>query len=170
MRILLLSATVALAAAGPAAQPAGVPVPPSVKSEGLPAIPERIAHRLAPYSEFGRASLLSWHPVRQQLLVGAVSGPVGQVHSVDTPGAAPRPITQVPQGVTGPAWYIGEAVVYRHDPTAKEAHQLWRLEPGGAEPVLITDGVSRNGIPAVSPRSGLLAFDSNRRNGKDRDL
>ena len=74
--------------------------------------------------------------------------------------------------MSGAAWYLadGEQAIYRHDPRAKETRQLWRLDPGVTDPVLLTDGASRNGVPAVSGRSGRLAFDSNRRNGKDRDL
>jgi dipeptidyl aminopeptidase/acylaminoacyl peptidase len=170
MRILLRSALVVFAACGLAAQAGTAPVPPSVTIEGLPPIPERIAQRLGPYGDFTRASLLSWHPGRRQLLVSAPAGSVTQVHAVERPGAAPRPLTRLAQGVSGPAWYAGDALVYRHDPAGKETHQLWRLDPGAAEPVLLTDGVSRNGIPVLSPRSGRLAFDSNRRNGKDRDI
>ncbi|CAN5769298.1 S9 family peptidase [soil metagenome] len=35
---------------------------------------------------------------------------------------------------------------------------------------LLTDGKSRNGLPAWSRTSGRIAFDSNRRNGRDRDI
>jgi dipeptidyl aminopeptidase/acylaminoacyl peptidase len=170
MRMLLRSAFVVLAASALAAQAGTVPVPRSVTAEGVPPIPDRIAQRLGPYSEFTRASLLSWHPSRPQLLVSAPAGPVTQVHIVEKPGAAPRPVTRLAPGVSGPAWSVNDALIYRHDPTAKETHQLWRLDPGAADAVLLTDGTSRNGIPVVAPRSGRLAFDSNRRNGKDRDI
>jgi dipeptidyl aminopeptidase/acylaminoacyl peptidase len=172
MRMIFRSALLLLAAAGLAAQEPTVPVPPSVKAERLPPIPERIAQRLAPYSQFGRASFLSWHPTRKHLLITTAAGGATQVHVVDRPGGIPAALTAAKEGVTGPAWYVadGDQIVYRHDPRAKETHQLWRVAPGATEPVLLTDGASRNGVPAVSARSGRLAFDSNRRNGKDRDL
>ncbi len=80
-------------------------------------------------------------------------------------------MTTVADGVNGAAWYGPAAAwfVYRKDTGATETHQLWKLEPGKPA-TLLTDGKSRNGIPAWSPRSDRIAFDSNRRNGKDRDL
>ena len=172
MRMIFRSALLLLAATAVAAQEPIVPVPPSVKTERLPPIPDRIAKRLAPYSQFGRASFLSWHPTRKHLLITTAAGAATQVHVVDRPGGVPAPLTAAKEGVAGPAWYVagGDQIVYRHDPRAKETHQLWRAGPGMTEPVLLTDGASRNGVPAVSSRSGRLAFDSNRRNGKDRDL
>jgi dipeptidyl aminopeptidase/acylaminoacyl peptidase len=170
--MILRSVPLVLAATCLVAQDAEVLVPPSVKVEGVPAIPGRIAQRLAPYSQFGRASLLSWHPTRKHLLVATAAGAASQVHVVERPGDGPRALTNVKDGVNGPAWYAagGDSIVYRHDPRARETHQLWRLDPGAEAPVLLTDGSSRNGIPAISRRSGRLAFDSNRRNGKDRDI
>lgn len=172
MRMMLRTALLILAAAVLAAQDVTIPVPPSVKAETLPAIPARIGERLAPYGRFGRANLLAWHPARRHLLISTATGGTTQVHQVDRPGAVPMALTAAKGGVGGPAWFTGdgEAVIYRHDPAGKETHQLWRLDGGAPAPVLLTDGTSRNGLPSVSSRSGRIAFDSNRRNGKDRDL
>jgi dipeptidyl aminopeptidase/acylaminoacyl peptidase len=169
LRVCLL---VVAAAALSAQEPQFVPVPPSVKTEGLPGVPASIAKKLAPYAQFRRAQLLAWHPARRQMLVStATSGPT-QVHLVESPGAAPRPLTNEKDGVSGAAFYGplgGDSFVYRKDLGARETHQLWRMEPG-AEPVLLTDGKAMNGLPVYAPKSGRIAFESNRRNGKDRDI
>ena len=176
MRCLMRIAVLVLASAGLAAQDATIPVPAQIKAEGLPPIPASIASRLAPYGQFRRAQLLSWHPSRRSMLVSTTTARAPQVHAVTDPGIAPKPLTDLPGGVPvavgGAAWHSpagGDWFVYRKDTGAAETHQLWRHEPIG-EPVLLTDGKSRNGIPAWSSRSGRIAFDSNRRNGKDRDL
>jgi dipeptidyl aminopeptidase/acylaminoacyl peptidase len=176
MRSLLRIAVLALSGAGLAAQDAAVPVPASVKAEGLPPIPASIASQLEPYRQFRRAQLLSWHAARRQMLVATVTGKASQVHAVDAPGTAPKPLTDVPggvpAGVAGAAWHSpagGDWFVYRKDTGAAETHQLWRHDSAG-QPVLLTDGNSRNGAPAWSAKSGRIAFDSNRRNGKDRDI
>lgn len=169
--MMLRMAILVFAGAMIGAQEATVPVPASVKAEGLPPIPAAIAQKLAPYGQFRRAQLLSWHPARRAMLVSTATAGATQVHRVDSPGAAPAAVTAVSGGVTGAAWFTrtGDAVVYRKDVGGGETHQLWRLDAASSQPVLLTDGTSRNGIPAISP-TGRLAFDSNRRNGKDRDI
>ena len=172
MRSLLRIAVLALAGAGLAAQDAVLPVPANVTAEGLPPISATVVTRLAPYGQFRRAQLLSWHAVHRQILVSATTTKVPQVHVVAAPGAAPKPVTDVPGGVTIAAAHSprgGDWFVYRKDVRASETPQLWRQD-GSGEPVLLTDGSSRNGTPAWSAKSGRIAFDSNRRNGKDRDL
>ena len=155
------------------AQEATVPVPANIKAEGLPPIPAALAQKLAPYGQFRRAQLLSWHPGKRSMLVSTTTGAATQVHRVDAPGTVPVAVTTVAGGVSGAAWFTpgaNDSVVFRKDAAGGETHQLWRLDAGATEPVLLTDGKSRNGIPAIAPKSGRLAFDSNRRNGKDRDI
>jgi len=155
------------------AQGAALPVPSHIRTDGLPPIPGAIVEKLRPYGQFRRASLLSWHPARRAMLVSTTTGSSPQVHAVDAPGAQPKPLTSVKEGVSGAAAFSpagGDWFVYRKDTGAAETHQLWRFEADGAPAVLLTDGKSRNGAPVWSSRSGRIAFDSNRRNGKDRDI
>lgn len=163
-----------LVRAGPqlAAQDGSIPLPENIKAEGLPPIPASIATRLAPYGQFRRAQLLSWHATRREMLVTTTTDKVMQVHAVSSPGAPPKALTDVAGGVTVAAAYSpagGDWFVYRKDPASRETHQLWRQDPGVA-PVVLTDGISRNGTPAWSSKSSRIAFDSNKRNGKDRDI
>src|SRR4029453_6616147 len=51
-----------------------------------------------------------------------------------------------------------------------EAMQLFRYNFDTGRSVLLTDGKSRHGVPVWSHQSGLVAYSSTRRNGKDRDL
>ena len=50
-----------------------------------------------------------------------------------------------------------------------EANQLFRYDAASGALTLLTDGKSRNGVPVIS-RSGRVAYDSTRRDGKNRDL
>ena len=172
MHSLLRIAVLALAGAGLAAQDAVLPVPANITAEGLPPIPATVVERLAPYGQFRRAQLLSWHATRRAMLVSTTTAQIPQVHVVEAPGAVPKPVTDVTGGGTITAAHSpkgGDWFVYRKDVRAAETPQLWRQDPAG-EPVLLTDGSSRNGLPEWSARSGRIAFDSNRRNGKDRDI
>ena len=165
---LLVLAAVSLSAQ----EPEFVPVPAAVKAEGVPPILAAVATKLAPYAQFRRAQMLSWHSQRRQMLVSTATTGTMQVHLVESPASAPRPLTTFKEGVSGAAFYSpvgGDSFIYRKDLGARETHQLWRMDPG-AEPVLLTDGKSMNGLPVFGRKSGRIAFESNRRNGKDRDI
>src|SRR5688500_4988154 len=105
MRFLARTAFFLLAGGVLASQDAVVPVPANVRAEGLPPIPASIAAKLAPYGQFRRAVLLSWHPSKRAMLVTATTASTPQVHSVDAPATTPRPVTSVADGVTGTASY-----------------------------------------------------------------
>lgn len=162
-----------------ASQVAVVPVPSNVKADGIPPIPASIPDALAPYGSSRRALMLGWHPRRREVLIWTTFGNVGQIHAVAGPGMDRRQLTFFREGVSVPlpgatiAWYdpSGSYVVFAKDAAGgAETTQLFRYDPATAKSTLLTDGKSRNGAPAWSNRSGLIAFESTRRNGKDRDL
>ncbi len=173
MRHFLRVAVLLLTAVPAAAQDAAVPVPPAVKLDGVPPIPVSLAERFAPYGEFRFAELLNWHPTRRQMLIATSFGR-RHVHLVDGPGRARTQVTFGPV-VTGGAWYEpvrGDYVVFRRDiGGGAERSQLFRYDLGTRTATMITDGKSRNGLSVVvSRKSGLLAFDSSRRTGNDREV
>ena len=173
----------AYAQAGPAqapprpAAPAAefLPVPENVKAEGLPPIRASIAPALAPYAGFRRALLTTWHPTRREMLIQTTFGNVAQLHSVAGPGMDRQQVTFFPEGLSpssnaayepGGSYFILSKDAVR----GAESAQLLRYDVTTRQTTLLTDGRSRNGFPAWSSRSGLIAFDSTRRNGRDRDL
>ncbi len=162
--------------------PAFVPVPESVRAEGLPPIPASIAQDLAPYAFSRRAVLLGWHPTRREILVTtAFNGNTFQIHSVAGPGMDRQQLTFFPEGgalspTSVGAWYSpdGSYFVFNKDSSrGGDTMQLFRFDVSTRKITLLTDGTSRNGVPVWSSRSGLIAFDSTRRgghNGADGDL
>lgn len=155
------------------AQEAVLPVPANVKADGVPPIPVALAERVSPYGQFRSARLLAWHPSERRLLISTVFGNVPQIHEVRAPGAARTQLTFYRDGVTGGAWFApdGRSFVFRKDTAGGgEAMQLFRydLESGGA--VLLTDGRSRHGEPVWANTRPRIAYDSTRRDGRNRDL
>jgi len=157
-------------------------VPANLRAEGLPPIPASIADALAPYGSSRRAVLLALHPTRREILIWTAFGNVGQIHSVAGPGMDRRQLTFFREGVTLPS-STGRSVSYAPDGSyfvyekdtggGAETSQLFRYDPATLQSTLLTDGKSRNGSPAWSRKSGLIAYESTRRgghNGADRDL
>ena len=90
------------------------------------------------------------------------------------PGGARTQITFFPDGVaTRPGTVFlpnGQSFVFQKDTAGGgEADQLFRYDLARGAIVLLTDGKSRYGGPAIS-RTGLIAYDSSERDRKNRDL
>jgi dipeptidyl aminopeptidase/acylaminoacyl peptidase len=172
MRYLLRAVFLLSLAAPASAQEAVVPPPATVKADGVPPIPTRLADAVSRYGEFRSAALLAWHPFDRRILISTTFGNVPQVHEVAGPGSARTQLTFFRDGVTGGASYdpTGRFIVIRKDTGGGgEVMQLFKLDPATGATELISDGKSRYGEPAWSGK-GLIAYESTRRDGKNRDL
>jgi dipeptidyl aminopeptidase/acylaminoacyl peptidase len=158
------------------AQEPTVPVPPNVAADGVPPVPLALADAIFPYGQFRRARLLAWHPTERRILI-ATRFDQPQLHEVRMPGGARRQLTFFRDGVAAPderppALYEpdGRAFVFQKDVAGGgEANQLFRYDMTSGTSTLLTDGRSKNQYPVMS-RSGLVAFSTTRRNGKDWDI
>jgi dipeptidyl aminopeptidase/acylaminoacyl peptidase len=88
-----------------------------------------LARELKPYGEFTPHALLSWHPLRREMLVGRALDGVEEIHRVAEPGAVPQPLTYFPEGVNDARYQPanGESFVFPfggHD----EAARLYRFD------------------------------------------
>ena len=156
------------------AQERTFPVPAGVTIDGVPPIPMSLVEAVAPYGQFRQARLIAWHPVERQILITTMFGNVNQLHYLRFPGGARTQWTFFSDGVAQrPSAAFtpkGDALVLVKDLSGgKELNQLLRYDVAGRGVTLLSDGTSRNGSPAMSP-TGTVAYDSTRRNGKDRDL
>jgi dipeptidyl aminopeptidase/acylaminoacyl peptidase len=155
-------------------QERSLPIPSNVTVDGVPAIPRSLVEQVAPYGQFRLARLVAWHPSERRMVIATTFANTPQLHQVRFPGGARTQLTFFADGVParpgaafGPK---GDYLVFQKD-TARggEANQLFRYDFANGAMTLLTDGKSRNGVPVAS-RSGLVAYDSTRRDGKNRDL
>lgn len=156
------------------AQERTLPVPRNVTVDGVPPIPMSLVEAVAPYGQYRQARIVAWHPTERHMIITTAFSNVPQLHEVRFPGGARTQLTFFADGVSvrpgaafGPK---GDFLVFQKD-TAKggEANQLFRYDFATAATTMLTDGKSRNGVPVMS-RGGLVAYDSTRRDGKNRDL
>ena len=100
MRHLICAAILALVSSSAGAgQQQVIPIPPSVKVDGMPPIPQSIADDLARYAAFRDAQLVAWHPTKRQILINTIFGQFAQIHLVDGPGRARTQLTFLSPGV-----------------------------------------------------------------------
>ena len=145
----------------------------ALTAEGIPPIAAQIAEAVGRYTELRSASILSWHPVRRELLIATRFGDTPQVHEVRVPGGARRQLTFFPDRVQSARWPRRSAdyFVFTKDRGGDEFGQLYRYDIATGSITLISDGGrSQNGIGPWSRDGDRLAVSSTRRNGRDRDV
>jgi dipeptidyl aminopeptidase/acylaminoacyl peptidase len=175
MRHFAYAALLVLLPTAAVAQEKTVPVPPTIKVEGMPPIPQSIADDLARYTQFREAQLIDWHPTKRQVLMTTAFGQFPQFHMVAGPGLARTQLTFLP--LPGVPRLVSAAfdpadpntLVFLRDPASGEARSLYRYDMAAGEVSLVAEAKARFNI--VWSRQGKwLAYDSSERNGKDRDL
>jgi dipeptidyl aminopeptidase/acylaminoacyl peptidase len=135
------------AAAVPLALAQDVVVPnANLKVEGIPPIPAALATDVALYTEFRPRSLASWHPVKRELVVSTRAKNTAQLFNVAVPLGALAQITDYTEPVRFGIWWPAkpDVLVFARDAGGNEQGQVYRLDPGAKEPVLITDPARAN--------------------------
>jgi dipeptidyl aminopeptidase/acylaminoacyl peptidase len=176
MRKLVCAGVFVLLSALPFAQEKTVSIPPSVKVEGMPSIPQSIADSLAPYAQFRSAQIQAWHPTKRQIVISTTFAATPQLHLVDGPGHDRHQLTWMAGGGVSPTRSApsfdpadGNTLVFAYDPAGGEAESIYRYDFTTGQPVMAVPARIR--YNPVWLRTGKwLVYDSNERNLKDKDL
>jgi hypothetical protein len=143
---------------------------PHLQLQGVPPIPASLARSLEPYTRFTPRTAVSWHPVRRELIVARRAGNTTQLNTLTRPGGPLVPITRGADPVRAGFWLAGrpDVLVFARDTGGNEQGQLYRLDPGSAEPVLLTDAAKRHHIAALNHARNriLVASTTVDRNGR----
>lgn len=175
MRNLVCAGVLVLLPAFSFAQEKTVQPPASAKIEGMPAIPQSVADTYALYAQYRTAQIQAWHPTKRQIVFSTTFGASPQLHVIDGPGRDRHQLTWMPGGISVslgvPAFdpADGNMLVFAYDPTGGEARSIYRYDFTSGRPELVTAARIRYNLLWL--RGGKwLVYDSNERNGKDKDL
>jgi dipeptidyl aminopeptidase/acylaminoacyl peptidase len=124
----------------------------SLHAEGVPPIPAALARQAALYTEFRPRSVASWHPLRHELLVAMRATNTTQLHRVRAPLGELTRVTDFAEPVRSGLWLPAkpEVLVFARDTGGNEQGQIYRLEPGTAQPVLLTDATRRHQLHSLN--------------------
>jgi dipeptidyl aminopeptidase/acylaminoacyl peptidase len=148
-----------------------VPVPETIRAEGVPPVPAAVRQALNRYQNIRSASFQDWSADGSGMYIITRFADVPQVHFVARSGGARTQLTFVPERVLSVAARPKHGqFLYVVDEGGAENSQFFLQEKFGGEPRRITDGKSRNSAPKWSPSGEFLAWSSNARNGRDMDL
>jgi dipeptidyl aminopeptidase/acylaminoacyl peptidase len=153
-----------LAAPGVHAQVEDILPPPSVIAEGIPPISAEVAQRIRPYGEFTPHGMLSWHPLKREMLVRRRSHSTGQVHRVSEPGAAPAPLTDYGDTVAAAEYPPGKAehFVFTRGSSGDEVYRLYRFDVATRQATALSPEGERVASFAWNPRGDRVAFATQR--------
>ena len=154
------------------AQSDAIDPPASLITEGIPKIPASLVESARRYTEFRSASLMSWHPIRRELLIGTRFGETVQLHHVKFPGGDRRQLTFFTDRINSGSYQpkSGEYIVFVKGSGGNERTQLYRYDVASGDITLLTDGKSRNLSPQWSNAGDRLVYTTTRRNGKNLDV
>src|SRR5438093_1376087 len=157
--------------------PAGLPQsaeitpPASVVHEGIPPVPASLGRETSSYRSSPGLSLVGSDPEKPQVVISSYCMNARCASRVDGPGRSAQFLLQLP------AWYRdisyepgGNFLVYTKPVDENFKDQIYRCDLKTKETTLLTDGKSRNRYPVFSSSGKLLAYSSNRRNGRDLDV
>jgi dipeptidyl aminopeptidase/acylaminoacyl peptidase len=162
---------VLLVSAPASGQTLAIPVPDTIRAEGLPVVPAAVRQALNQYQNIRAANFQGWDTRGRKMYITTRFADVPQVHLVAAPGGARTQLTFLPERVGNVAPRPRhDQFLYAMDEGGAENHQLFLQDQAGGEPRRITDGKSRNMAPVWSPSGDLLAWSGNARNGRDMDL
>ena len=145
--------------------------PASVIHEGIPPVPYDLGRETSPYRSSVGSSLIGWDPEKPQVLVSSNCFNDKCAGRVEGPGSPFKSLLQLPN------WYRdisyepgGKFLIYTKPVDENFQDQIYRYDLSTKETTLLTDGKSRNRYPIFSSSGKLLAYSSNRRNGRDMDV
>ena len=130
--------------------------------------------RSRPTASSARRSCAAWHPTEREIIITTSFASVPQLHEVKTPGGARTQMTFFTDGVsTRPgrcSCRSGQSFVFQKDTAGGgEADQLFRYDLGSWHDGHADGREVEAWRPRIS-RTGLIAYDSTERDGKNRDL
>ncbi|MGE5096560.1 MAG: S9 family peptidase [Betaproteobacteria bacterium] len=104
--------------------------PPALVLDGVPSVPAELAQKLHPYGEFRPHGLLSWHPLRREMLVSRRLTATNQVHIVAQPGVTPEPLTDFADAVNTASYQPtqGDYFVFARAEGGNEVYRYYRFD------------------------------------------
>src|SRR5258706_6591598 len=172
IRILAILALVGNCVFGQSANPGEIVPGDNLTADGIPKIPASLAQAVNRYNNSRYASLLSWHPLKREMLISTKFGHTPQIHQLKFPGGARTQLTFLTDAVFMAAYEPkkGECFVFSKDTDGDEFYQLYRFDLATANITRLTEGKARNESPLWSHSGEWLVYGSTRRNAKDMDL
>lgn len=132
MKKLFVGAVCALSWVVACAQQTVVTPNANLLAEGIPAIPQAIADKVAQYTEFRGYGFIGWHPVERSMLVRhrEAGANIAQIYWLKAPGGKLEKLTDFADNVADASFAArdGKYLVYSRDVGGNEATQVFHMD------------------------------------------
>lgn len=132
MKKLFVGAVCALSWVAACAQQTVVTPNANLLAEGIPAIPQAIADKVAQYTEFRGYGFIGWHPVERSMLVRhrEAGANIAQIYWLKAPGGKLEKLTDFSDNVADASFAPrdGKYLVYSRDVGGNEATQVFHMD------------------------------------------
>lgn len=155
------------------AQQTAIPVAENLITENIPALSPMLIGECKNYTESRGASLVAWHPLKKEVLISTRFGNSNQLHYVKGPGGDRKQITFFDEPISTATFepLKGDYFVFLKDNGGNEFSQLYRFDLSTNKITLLSDGKrSQNSGIRWNHKGDLIAYNSTKRNGQDRDI
>ncbi len=150
-----------------------IPVSDNLVAEGIPPLPQQYIADVRNYTEARSASLVDWNPIRKEMLITTRFGNSNQLHYIKFPGGDRKQITFFDEPIGSARFQPvdGSYFLFLKDFGGNEFSQIFRFDLVDNKITLLTDGKrSQNGGIIWNHKGDLIAYNSTKRNGQDRDI
>lgn len=155
------------------AQQTAIPVAENLITENIPALSPMLIGECKNYTESRGASLVAWHPLKKEVLISTRFGNSNQLHYVKGPRGDRKQITFFDEPISTATFepLKGDYFVFLKDNGGNEFSQLYRFDLSTNKITLLSDGKrSQNSGIRWNHKGDLIAYNSTKRNGQDRDI
>ncbi len=172
-RVLSMLLTAILLYGSLQAQNDTIPVADNLVSTGMPPLPASIVSDVSPYSNFRRAFMVTWHPVKKEMLITTRFENTYQLHWVKMPGGDRKQVTFFDEPVRTASFnpVNGNYFLFERDAGGNEFTQIYRYDVATGKSALLTDGKRAiNDNIVWNERGDKIVYRSTHRNSTDRDI
>jgi dipeptidyl aminopeptidase/acylaminoacyl peptidase len=145
--------------------------PAGVLHQGIPLIPTSIGIESYPYRAAPGSALVGWDPTKLEMIASSWGAGAKSASRISAPAQPPVSMMELPDWdrdmLLDPG---GNYLVYVKPADENFQDQIYRYDIKTKITTLLTDGKSRNRYPVFSNSGKLLAYSSNRRDGKNMDV
>lgn len=155
------------------AQQGTIQVAENLVAVGIPAISNTLATEVKNYTESRGASMVTWHPIKKEMLISTRFANSNQIHAVKMPGGDRKQITFFDEPISSASYEPnrGDYFLFLKDMGGNEFSQIYRFDLASKKSSLLTDGKrSQNGGIQWNNKGDQIAYGSTKRNGQDRDI
>ena len=160
LRVLLVSAALLCAQWCYAADSSFLAPGENLILDGIPPIPAEFADKVKAFGSFSAASMVTWHPSGESMLIRTRQKSTSQLFLLAKPGMRPEPLTDLADAVTGGTFQPGKGdyILFEMGSGGDEVFRIYRMDIAGGKAVPVSLAGERASSPAFNRKGDRIVY------------